>query len=56
MQRNLGLKPMSPVKNVTVGQVLVRFSSALNTVFSSTRIEAATGFEVDQHYGETALM
>jgi len=28
------------------------FYSALNTVFPSTRIEAATGFEVDNHYGK----
>ncbi len=31
------------------------FYSALNTVFPLTRIEAATGFEIDEHYGEPAL-
>lgn len=31
------------------------FYSALNTVFPSTRIGAATGFEVDEHYGKPAL-
>ena len=31
------------------------FYSALNTVFPSTRIETATGFEVDEHYGKPAL-
>jgi hypothetical protein len=31
------------------------FYSALNTVFPSTRIEAAIGFEVDKHYGLPAL-
>jgi hypothetical protein len=30
------------------------FYSALNTVFPTTRIEAATGFEVDDHYGKPA--
>jgi len=31
------------------------FYSALHTVFSSTRIEAATGFEIDEHYGKPSL-
>lgn len=31
------------------------FYSALNSVFSSTKIEAATGFEVDKHYGKPTL-
>lgn len=31
------------------------FYSALNSVFPSTRIEVATGFEVDEHYGNPAL-
>lgn len=30
------------------------FFSALNTVFPLRRIEAATGFEIDQHYGKPA--
>ena len=30
------------------------FYSALNNVFSESRIEAATGFEIDEHYGEPA--
>ncbi|MEZ9996989.1 Eco57I restriction-modification methylase domain-containing protein [Vibrio sp. 10N.261.46.A3] len=31
------------------------FYSALNNVFSESRIEAATGFEIDEHYGKPAL-
>ena len=31
------------------------FYSALSTVFSSERIEAATGFEIDEHYGKPSL-
>lgn len=31
------------------------FYSALNTVFPTTRIEAATGVEIDQHYAKPAL-
>lgn len=31
------------------------FYSALNTVFPSTQIESATGYEVDKHYGKPAL-
>jgi hypothetical protein len=31
------------------------FYSALNSVFQSTKIEAATGFEVDKHYGKPTL-
>ncbi len=31
------------------------FYSALNNVFPSTRIEAATGYEIDEHYGRPAL-
>ena len=31
------------------------FYSALNTVFTSTLIESATGFEIDEHYGKPAL-
>lgn len=30
------------------------FYSALNKVFPESRIEAATGFEIDEHYGEPA--
>ncbi|EGR0532132.1 MULTISPECIES: Eco57I restriction-modification methylase domain-containing protein [Gammaproteobacteria] len=30
------------------------FYSALNNVFSESRIEAATGFEIDEHYGKPA--
>ncbi|MFS1464499.1 Eco57I restriction-modification methylase domain-containing protein [Vibrio lentus] len=31
------------------------FYSALNTAFPLTKIEAATGFEIDEHYGHPAL-
>ncbi|WP_341232036.1 Eco57I restriction-modification methylase domain-containing protein [uncultured Methylophaga sp.] len=31
------------------------FFSALNNVFPSIRIDAATGFEIDEHYGKPAL-
>ncbi|MDQ7073656.1 MAG: Eco57I restriction-modification methylase domain-containing protein [Gammaproteobacteria bacterium] len=31
------------------------FYSALNSVFPESRIEAATGFEIDEHYGQPAL-
>ena len=31
------------------------FYSALHTIFLPTRIEAATGFEIDEHYGKPAL-
>lgn len=31
------------------------FYSALNKIFSSNRIEAATGYEIDEHYGKPAL-
>ncbi|QSH59278.1 Eco57I restriction-modification methylase domain-containing protein [Photobacterium damselae subsp. damselae] len=31
------------------------FYSALNNVFPESRIEAATGFEIDEHYGKPAL-
>ena len=31
------------------------FYSALHTIFPPTRIEAATGFEIDGHYGKPAL-
>jgi hypothetical protein len=31
------------------------FYSALNKVFPSSRIEAATGYEIDEHYGKPAL-
>ncbi len=30
------------------------FYSALNNVFPATRIEAATGYEIDEHYGKPA--
>ena len=31
------------------------FYSSLNTVFPTARIEAASGFEIDEHYGKPAL-
>jgi len=31
------------------------FYSALNSVFSLTRVETAAGFEIDEHYGKPAL-
>lgn len=31
------------------------FYSALNNIFPSNRIEAATGYEIDEHYGKPAL-
>jgi len=61
----LAINVLAHAKNVFPKQCKVRFLdpafgtgsfySALNSVFPSTRIEAATGFEIDEHYGKPAL-
>lgn len=61
----LAIDVLTHAKNIFPKRVKIRFLdpafgtgsfySALNTVFPSTRIEAATGYEVDEHYGIPAL-